>query len=271
MISLNGTMLNFTSFPNGETKVDGEQILRLVRPTEENKVVFKYENDSDLLKLFFVKRFLDDCKAKATLLITYMPYSRMDRKEGDSVFTLKYIASFINDLAFESVTVIEPHSDVTPALIDRCISEFPTFKLLEKVMEFVNFDKEKDYLFFPDAGAQKRYGKVKGVKQLVGYKERDFQTGHINQLQVVGDVAEPGFKVIIVDDLCSKGGTFMLSGSKLREVGTSEVYLLVTHCEKTIYQGGLLTTDVVDQIFTTNTILDFNDHPKLLVFDIINK
>ncbi|MFF2531613.1 ribose-phosphate pyrophosphokinase [Brevibacillus sp. NPDC058079] len=270
MISINGTTLTFNTFPNAETLVDGKQILSLIQTGEENIVVFKYEDDTDLMKLFFVKRFLDDCKAKASLLITYMPYSRMDRKEGDSVFTLKYIASFINDLAFESVRVIEPHSDVTPALIDRCIPEYPTLNLLTKAMEIVGFDKERDYLFFPDAGAQKRYGKVSGVKQLVGYKERDFQSGHIKQLQVVGNVEKPGFKVIIVDDLCSKGGTFMLSGTELRKIGASEVHLLVTHCEKTIFKGDLLNTDVINTIITTDTILDGNTHDKMIVFKAFN-
>jgi ribose-phosphate pyrophosphokinase len=180
----------------------------------------------------------------------------MDRVEGNSVFTLKYITDFINSLNFKEVIVIEPHSDVTPALLNNCRSVFPSFDILNNVMKEVNFNKDKDYLFFPDQGAAKRYGKTKGFKQLVGFKERDFQTGKINKLQVIGDIQEQGFKVIIQDDLCSYGGTFLMSGNKLKELGASEIYLLVTHCENSIYQGELLKENSpIDKIFTTDSIL----------------
>ena len=89
MIKLNGTELVFKTFPNGETLVDGDAITALM--AEQNTLAFKYENDSDLIKLMFVKQYLDSRKVHADLTIAYMPYSRMDRIEGASVFTLKYV------------------------------------------------------------------------------------------------------------------------------------------------------------------------------------
>ncbi|UKS26720.1 ribose-phosphate pyrophosphokinase [Paenibacillus sp. HWE-109] len=266
MILLNGTELVFKIFPNGETLVDGEQILGLA--LEHNEIAFKYESDSDLIKLMFVKNFLDDHNFASFLVIYYMPYSRMDRVEGSSVFTLKYVANFLNALSFQKVTLIEPHSDVSLALINRSTARYPTIELLDQVIAATGFNPEADYLFFPDAGAQKRYSKVKGYQQLVGFKVRDFQTGQIKKLDVVGNIENRGFKAIIVDDLCSYGGTFMLSAEKLKELGASEIYLLVGHCETSIFKGKILETDLIDKVFTTNTMLEETDHPNIHVTNI---
>lgn len=266
MLKLNGVELGLKQFPNGETLVNGDEIL--AHMADYNSIAWKYEDDGDLIKLMFVKSYLDDRRSACSLTIYYMPYSRMDRVEGTSAFTLKYVSSFINGLNFESVTVIEPHSDVSLALIDRSIGKYPTINLLDRVAAEVGFDSERDYLFFPDAGAQKRYSKVKGYKQLVGFKARDFATGQIKSLDVVGTVANGGFNVIIVDDLCSYGGTFMLSAEKLKEIGAAHIYLLVGHCEKSIFKGKILESDLIDKVYTTDTILDHAEHDKIQVYEI---
>ncbi|WP_020620301.1 ribose-phosphate pyrophosphokinase [Paenibacillus daejeonensis] len=266
MLKLNGQELTFHTFPNGETLVDGEQILAAAG--EKQVVEFKYATDGDLIQLMFLKRYLDERRLAATLIIYYMPYSRMDRVEGASAFTLKYTTEFINALGFERVQVIEPHSDVTTALLDRAEASYPSLELLEDVIARTGFDREHDVLFFPDAGAQKRYSRLHGYRELVGFKVRDFQTGTIQRLDVIGEAPETGFKAIIVDDLCSYGGTFLLSAEKLKELGAAEIYLLVAHCETSIHKGKLLDSGLIDKVFTTNTILDEPGHDLIHIYPI---
>lgn len=258
MIWLNGEKLVFETYPNGETRVDGERIAALTAQGGVHRLAFKYEDDGDLVRLLFVKSHLDERRAgPASLELYYMPYSRMDRTEGDSVFTLKYAARLINAMNFAAVIVMEPHSDVTPALLERSRARYPALELLRGVMAETGFDPATDYLFFPDAGAQKRYGKVRGYRQLVGHKARNFATGRIERLEVVGDTGgRAGFKAIIVDDLCSYGGTFLLAAERLRELGAAEVYLLVTHCEPSIHKGKLAASGLVNRVFTTDTMLE---------------
>lgn len=46
----------------------------------------------------------------------------MDRvKNKDEVFTLKYFCEFINSLEFDEVTVVDPHSSVSRALLNNLI------------------------------------------------------------------------------------------------------------------------------------------------------
>ncbi|MFD0587645.1 ribose-phosphate pyrophosphokinase [Paenibacillus sp. GCM10027627] len=267
MIKLNGKVLDFEKFPNGETRVNGEQIN--VYQEDVNQIEFKYKDDSDLIKLLFVKRHLDKLNTRTYLIVYYMPYSRMDRVEGDSVFTLKYVSELINSLNFEQVTIVEPHSDVTPALINKSKAIYPSLNLLKDVVKEVGFNADTDYLFFPDQGAAKRYSKIEGYKSLVGFKERDFQTGQINSLQLVGEKPQHGFKAIIVDDLCSFGGTFILSAEQLKAAGATEIYLLVAHCEESIYKGKIFNTDLINKVFTTNTIIKESKNEKIKLFNHI--
>jgi len=264
MIFLNSIPLEFKVFPNGETLMNETQIREVI--LQNNVVSLKYENDSDLIKLMFIKRYLDVLKKQSELVVYYMPYSRMDRSEGGSAFTLKYVADFINALSFDKITVIEPHSDVTPALLNNCESSFPSVNILYDVKNNINFNNDNDYLYFPDAGAEKRYSKMIKVKnQLVGFKHRDFQTGKIISLEVLGEVKQKGFKVIMIDDLSSYGGTFILGATKLRELGASEIYLVVGHAEESIYKGDIFKTDLINKVFTTNSIVteELNDRIKI--------
>lgn len=260
MILINNHEIKFETFPNGETKVPHEIIIELLndcifRPVP---VSFKYEDDSDLIKLMFVKKFLDKHHGTAHLTIYYMPYSRMDRIEDDSAFTLKYVSEFINSLNFKKVNVIEPHSDVTTALIDNVEPVFINFDLVYKVMDDINFDMEGDYIMFPDLGAASRYKDMKMNNVIIGHKNRDFKTGEITNLELIGEFEENqrdhcNTKVLLVDDLSSYGGTFVHSAKELYRKGFSEIYLLVAHAENSIFEGALFNH--MDTVFTTDSIL----------------
>lgn len=270
MIHVNYEPVEFTTFPNGETKMNAESFVTNLSKDKLDIVSFKYENDGDLIRLLFVKEILDMYHSKAVLVILYMPYSRMDRSENGSPFTLKYVTKFINNLSFHEVVVLEPHSDVTPALIDNCEVKYPTDYLLEKAMEEQDFEQKNkgDYLFFPDAGAQKRYH-ANGWKNLVGYKHRNFETGEIESFQVVGQIPDQPFRAIIVDDLSSYGGTFVASAEQLRKLGATEIYLVVGHAEENILKGKIFETDLIDKVYTTNSIIDIKHAgPRLHIQDV---
>ena len=71
-------------------------------------------------------------------------------------------------------------------------------------------------------------------------------------------------KVLIVDDICSKGGTFYYSAKALKELGAEKVYLYISHCEHSIFEGELLKSDLVEKVFTTNSIFT-REHEKVEV------
>lgn len=266
MIYLNNIKVDITKFPNGESLISSEN---LKFEKEINTIKLKFENDEDIIHLVFLKGHMDELNLKCRLVIGYMPYSRMDRTEGMTVFTLKHLCRLINNLKFEEVSIYEPHSDVCVALLDRVKVINMSQNLAKAAIEKINKDDVPTYLVYPDAGAAKRYGKqIKYDKVLTANKERDFKTGRINKLEINGTIECENFKAVIVDDLCSKGGTFILTAQKLKEMGAHEIYLVVTHCEDTIFNGDVLKSDLITKVFTTNSILS-KGHEKLEVTEII--
>jgi ribose-phosphate pyrophosphokinase len=270
MILLNGKEVIFKTFPNGETLVDNKSIIEAIDTmymyeTKTANVSFKYENDSDLIKLMFLKNILDPFRMKTyNLTIYYMPYSRMDRSESGSPFTLKYIANFINSLKFDSIEVIEPHSDVTCAVLNNATSNMINFKLLPKVMEDIGFHPAYDYIVFPDAGAGKRYSKILAPNIIIGNKKRDFTNGKILGLELIGNIDSTyGKKAVICDDLTSYGTTFVQTSKALKEKGIEEVYLLVAHTEPNAFVRHPATNDLllehIDRLYTTDSILNEED------------
>ena len=268
MIKINGKEINFTHFPNGETVVKKSYILQVGLA----RIEWSYNSDSEFMELYYIKKLLDEQNIRSELTIYYMPYSRMDRASIDYGFTLKWVCDFINSLNFKRVEVLEPHSDVTMALLNNSTASSITETFVTNIInEIENPNGDLSIkLFFPDAGAQKRYGGMFNIESLVGFKHRDFKSGQIVDLQVLGNITK-GDTIIIVDDLCSGGRTFLESAKKLKELGASRVVLFVTHCENTIYSGYLLKTDYVDHIYTTDSIFrSYNEQrtDKITVFKL---
>lgn len=259
MLKLNGKVIEITKFPNSEVLIKDKDNLNIGVNT--NLIEFKFESNMDFLDLMFIKKHIDEkCpSSKKVLSIPYLPYSRMDRTEGEAVFTLKYICEFINMLKFDKVITLEAHSNVSLALLDRLENINYSVNLAKKCMEDINFNKEKDYIVFPDEGARKRYKRdFSDCKILTCEKQRDFSTGKISQLKINEPSVEPNFKAIIVDDLCSYGNTFIMASNTLKELGAEEIYLCVTHSEDGLFLGDIFKTSFIDTVYTTNSLFNLD-------------
>lgn len=268
MIRLNGQVVGKHRFPDGTVRFTKEEMKTL--DVFGNKIIWNYENDEELIFLMFLKKYMDDNGyLDVELKIPYLPNARMDRvKDQSDVFTLKYFASFINFLQFNAITVLDPHSPVSAALIDNLFIEAPQnyiFHAMIDLTERRNIDNV--VLFYPDEGAMKRYSDLIQAPYAFGVKNRDWETGEIKSLNVIGDEnLIKGRNILIIDDICSRGGTFYHSAKKLKELGAKHVFLYVTHCEDTIHKGELLKSDLIEHIYTTNSLLKKTD-PKITVFD----
>ena len=267
MIFVNGTKLYFKPYPNGETVIP--ELRKLLTGKGHDwtfpLVRMNYETDLDLFHLILVSKYIDDLgwgTAKG-LTLPYLPYSRMDRTENDSAFTLRHIADIINGLGYREVLIGEPHSDVSPALIRNSRTVWLTPELVKIAMEQTLFDPLQDHLYFPDAGAEKRYSKMfPGIRYIVGSKKRDFTTGKILSIEI-GQVQEPSRNVIMIDDLCAYGGTFIGGAWALDEAGIDGGCLVVAHCENSIFSGKLLDDPFFSFVFTTDSMVHEKTHDKI--------
>jgi ribose-phosphate pyrophosphokinase len=261
MIKVNGVVVGNKTFPNNE------RICNTISDSDKFTMDMFYETDIDIFTLSIYKKYLDDKfpNTEKILNMMYIPYSRMDREIDGFVFTLKYFSQVINDLYFDEVNVIDPHSSVSKALINRCNE----YNIINNIY-YLFMQNKIDYVFYPDAGAMKRYSEMlklpNNTRYFFGNKKRNLQTGEIVKFELVDAPDLKDKTVLIIDDLCSKGGTFLASAKEMKSNEASKVYLYVTHCEHSIYDGELLYSDLIDKVYTTDSLLqDFsNDKIKKL-------
>lgn len=247
MIKLNDMNINLGTFP------DGTCLMHL--PSLEGKVTIEwfYENDSEAMKVMFLAKHYQN--QKRHLIMPYIPNARQDRvKNKEDVFTLKYFAEFINSLGFETVTVFDPHSSVSEALFNNLVIDSPK-KFINKALARLPQDI---MAFYPDEGAMKRYSEMIDLPYAFGIKKRDWQTGEIKGLDLAGESVE-NKDILIIDDICSRGGTFYHSAKRLKEAGAKNIYLYVSHCENTIDEGQIFTSGLIEKVFTTDSIFRFEE------------
>jgi ribose-phosphate pyrophosphokinase len=209
--------------------------------------------------MFFVDALRARDHSAPQLLLPLVPGSRQDRllSEGDFLFTAKSIADEINRRGFPSVTVIDPHSNVTPALIDRCRVMTPA-DLIADDMNRVDFSYNG--VISPDAGAESRasgVARVLGLPLLRGWKKRDIGTGKLSgfglqDLPHKNDESGRGGHYLVVDDICDGGGTFIGLAEEIhKQQATADLY--TTHGLYTLGLTKLLKS--YQRVITTDSCI----------------
>lgn len=183
----------------------GEPMVKYIHTLPVTRVLMRTASMSSFLAGLF---WIDGLAARGfdvpQLILPMVPGARQDRlnSEGDFLFTAKSVAAMINARHFPLVTILDPHSDVTPALINRCDvlhARAPAAWCWSAVIS-------------PDAGAEKRAGamaKLLGVPLLRAWKTRDVKTGAISGFGMEPTDPNLGPRVLVVDDICDGGGTFV--------------------------------------------------------------
>ena len=292
MIKVNNQPIDIQHFPDGTPKISIDpRILHGIKdhnpPTIH--ITWKYESDAELTYLFYITEHI---KTKLTnpvlhLTLAYVPNARFDRvKTDDEVFTLKHFATLLNHMGFATVRTLDVHSNVAKALINH-IDDRDITAYIRVVLRLISSQRTNDafnmkyglnlcptnteniVFFFPDEGAMKRYASLSNefdIPYVFGMKNRDWKSGQILGLDICNpsnlDLKDK--TVLIIDDICSKGGTFYHSAKKLQEYEPKEIYLYVSHCEDTILDGELIESGLVKEIFTTPSLLTIK-HPRITI------
>jgi ribose-phosphate pyrophosphokinase len=244
-------------FPGGEIGVRlSDTDLKLAQST---KIYARLRNSDDIIKLMMVvdairRRSLFDI----TAYIPYVPYARQDRvcNPGEAL-SIKVMSDIINSLEFKKISVFDPHSNVTTALLKRCeaipnyvLVAHATNKLRLKNLKFVS----------PDEGAEKKIfhlGKfISNFQVARAGKKRNLATGEIIETVLYDDVS--GYDCLVCDDLCDGGRTFIELAKKLKDGGAKDLYLVVSHG---IFSAGLdELLKYYTKIFTTNSFYSENEY-----------
>ena len=277
MIKVDGKIVEVNKFPDGTPRINLDVDELGTYFSNGIKIDWKYENDGEMFYLMLIKRHLEkhlSSDIDVELFLPYVPNARMDRtKNADEVFTLKYFCDFINSLGFSNVYVLDPHSDVSVALLNRCVVLTP-----EKYIGDVFYDLEVTnnvVLYFPDSGAAKRYSELfPDIPYCYGEKKRDWKTGKILGLDIrTNGIDLSGKTILMIDDIISYGGSLFYSAKELKKYNPYKIYAYATHTENSVLdkeKGTLikaLENNTVERLFTTNSLFT-GEHEKITVMEV---
>ena len=204
-------------FPAGETHI------RVSKPFDQISVFF--ESNDDMINTLL----LLDKNPDAKIYMPYFPYGRQDREIIKSdVFSLRAIANMFEDV---NITIIDPHSKET-----NCLLRYSTVTVIDQ-HEVFDYSLYKDIpnlvLLAPDEGSitkTKRLAEILNIKYYSATKIRDKETGKFIKFNVP-EIEEEN--ILIVDDICDGGGTFLGIANKLPN---KNLHLWTTHG---IYSKGI--------------------------------
>lgn len=175
--------------------------------------------------------------AELRLILPYLPYARADRRfvEGDCL-GLRTFGSILASLSPGEIRSLDVHSKQAEVEIDGLIDVPPTPLINRAVVNWAKGTRWLDVLF-PDEGAHKRYGggqafgaAIEGIRltQWHATKKRDAVTGKLSGFEVPLKHNFGDNQVLIVDDICDGGATFIGIADELG-LPRERLALYVTH------------------------------------------
>lgn len=214
--------MNYTVFSGGEVnvKIDDSQLSQININIKNSNDFFALALTVDAIR----RKNGFDCPIYLTL--PYVPYARQDRVCNDGeALSIAVFANLLNSLKLNKVTICDPHSDVTPALINNVyvIKQAKCFKAV--CSDLTNY-----VIVSPDAGARKKsyeVAKIDNVGVIEAEKKRGID-GRISETVIYGEII-PADKYVVVDDICDYGGTFIALAKTLKQKTNQPLILYVTH------------------------------------------
>lgn len=271
IINYSDSDVEFMNFSGGESFVKFS-----TKSLSMHVINWLYESDAELMQLGMLIDIIKLQNPHTTILlnIPYFPHARQDRNTAkNQPFSLhvfiKMLASILHDVNHE-IIVWDLHSEVASNLLKINGIRFQEITQLEHFTDFFYNYCEKDYDFIvaPDKGAAAKTCSISNkinVPMIVCNKERDPSTGKLSKPSInnkFGPKPEElkDSSVIIIDDICDGGYTFVQLAELLKEHGVKNIDLFVTHG---IFSKGLSPFVNYNNIYVCNNISKIED-PKLV-------
>lgn len=228
MISLNGHVIVPTIFPDNTS-----QVWKIEDSALADKDLFRidwdFASEAEIMHLLQLKDLLEIKYPgrRCELWMSYLPYGRQDKEvKNDQTFALFTFSWLLDILQFDKIYCFDPHSDVCEKNVDNFTPLWPIQAVTLAIIE-----TKADLLCYPDQGATKKYGSMFSKSYLHAAKARDPVTGEITGMELYySHIQNPeGKTILIVDDICDGGATFIKLAYILFEHGAKEVNLYVSH------------------------------------------
>lgn len=267
--------LKIDRFPDGQSDVEilNEKELKNAKSVH---IVARINNWMQLEVLYRLRKKISALSgsAEVTAYIPYLLGARSDRpfnNPGTSSYLKDFEHMLLNNCSLSEVIVLDAHN---PTVLNARFSNISLEDLhcLDTPSEYLKklheeYAEKRIYILAPDKGAKKRaQAMLESLSQLSVTKSASLfglpalekeRVGPEIKIKTLNDYSKvsPEDLVLIVDDICDGGGTFIQASKALREAGLkSKLGLWVTHG---IFSKGVSVLQPhFDFVVTTNSYQD---------------
>ena len=254
-----------SKFPDGQQSITITDISEYTKNIKSNPIIqisSRMNSFKDVELIICANQALREMGIEnIELFVPYFIGGRSDRKffNGSTNYLKNVICPIINSQGFKKVHVLDPHSDV----LEACLTNFVkinNFHLVDDALSYLigDDDDNKVMLVSPDAGALKKVfdvAKEFGIEKVItASKIRDMKTGNIIRTELPTMDLRGIEHILIIDDICDGGRTFVELAKAIKEITQIPIYLVVTHG---IFSAGFgELNNYFERIYTTNSIAD---------------
>jgi ribose-phosphate pyrophosphokinase len=233
MLLLNNQPVKFFRFNGGELQVNVEK-----SQEERATLTWKPTTSDDIIMLLMTVNALQHQGFRDIIIdVLYLPYGRQDRvcSPGEA-YSLEVIVRLLDGLNVTDIHFWDLHnSGVTLELFNNTyVYETEIYDIFARYKILDNFDLYNLILCAPDVGARKKVNAIVNEFDLSPAihfdKDRCPDTGMIHGIQPNKYNREfDGFNILVIDDICDGGRTFIEVAKELRKNTSENLYLYVTH------------------------------------------
>ncbi len=247
MFKINNIPITPTLFPDNTSQIWKlpEELFLM----QTINVEWYFHNEGEVVQLQqIVDLFRSSGPRIINLYIDYLPYARQDKKiSNTSTFALHSFGKILDNMGFDKISILDPHSDIIRTVMAKTELQYVD---VENFIDATKKSCNAEIICFPDFGASDRYNKYYN-EYITLKKTRNLDTGEITGLGFHMKTNIKDKVVLIVDDICDRGGTFIAASKLLYDNEAKEVNLYITHG---IFSGGLkiIKDSGIKRIFTKN-------------------
>ncbi|MGE0669984.1 MAG: ribose-phosphate diphosphokinase [Parachlamydiales bacterium] len=237
------------TFPDGEI---GAQILESVRGRD----VFVLQSIARrpsfyLMELLILVDALKRSSARSiNVVISYFGYARQDRRgKGREPVTAKLVANLLEKAGVTRVLTMDLHTEQIQGFFDIPLDNLYARPVLLEAVKKLKLDN--CVVVTPDIGSirlARSYAEALKVDLAIVDKRR-VNSKQVEMSALIGDVE--GRDVLLVDDMCSTGGTLKTASFVCKNAGAKRVFAAVTHG---LMVGSAFEESAIEKMLMTNTV-----------------
>lgn len=244
--------VQITRFPDGEIFVKITENIR-GRDVFVVQSVCSEPNEMLMELLIMIDAMRRASASRITAVVPYYGYARQDRKDQPRVpITAKLVANLLVAAGANRLLTMDLHAQQIQGFFDIPVDH------LYASPAMVRYLKKKDLVdpvvVSPDTGGVKAayaYSQMLGMDLAIVAKQRKSAT-EVEVFNVVGDVA--GKDAIMVDDMCTTGGTLCSAAACLKAQGARDIYAAISHATMTELAFQRLKKSDIKELIVTDTV-----------------